>query len=168
MSRFVYRMQSILNIKEELEKQARADFGMAMVQVQNEEEKLEGIWRRRDAYEEAARGSLQGSFGAREMRENKEAILRMEEFAELQREEVRKAWQRVAQERQKLQRSMQERKIQEKLRENAFSVFLEEEKARESREIDELTSYTYGQKRAEEAVQADGAGDGADKGAAAP
>ena len=52
-----------------------------------------------------------------------------------------------------LQESIQERKIQEKLRENAFDVFMEEEKARESREIDELTSYTYGQKKVEEALE---------------
>ena len=52
----------------------------------------------------------------------------------------------------KLQDAMQERKIQEKLRENAFEAFMEEEKARESREIDELTSYTYGQKTMEEAT----------------
>ena len=36
--------------------------------------------------------------------------------------------------------------------EDAFDLFMQEEKARESREIDELTSYTYGQKKAEEAL----------------
>ena len=42
---------------------------------------------------------------------------------------------------------MQERKIQEKLRENAFEAFMKEENAREGKEVDELVSYTYGQKR---------------------
>ena len=42
---------------------------------------------------------------------------------------------------------MQERKINEKLTENAFEVFIREENARESKEVDELVSYTYGQKR---------------------
>ena len=39
---------------------------------------------------------------------------------------------------------MQERKTQEKLYENAFAEFMQEENAREGREVDELTSYKYG------------------------
>ncbi len=152
MSKFVYRMQNILNIKEKLEEQARMDFGMAMVRLREEEEKLEHLRSRRDGYERAARDSLIASLRIREIRENKEAIERMNEFMAAQRMEIRKAEKKVEQERQKLQESIQERKIQEKLRENAFAVFMEEEKARESREIDELTSYTYGQKKAEEAL----------------
>ena len=74
----------------------------------------------------------------------------MDEFIALQRLEIRKAEQKLEDARIKLQDTMQERKIQEKLRENAFEAFMEEEKARESREIDELTSYTYGQKTLEE------------------
>ena len=42
-----------------------------------------------------------------------------------------------------------ERRTHEILRENAFEEFLLEEKAAESKEIDQLTSYTYGQKLAE-------------------
>ena len=45
-----------------------------------------------------------------------------------------------------LQTAMQESKTQEKLREKAFEQFVKEENARESKEIDELVSYTYGRK----------------------
>ena len=41
---------------------------------------------------------------------------------------------------------MQESKTQEKLREKAFEQFVKEENKRESKEIDELVSYTYGRK----------------------
>ena len=47
-------------------------------------------------------------------------------------------------------KAIQERKIHEKLRENAYEEYLLEEKAAENREIDELTSYTYGQKKSED------------------
>ena len=156
MSKFVYRMQNILNIKAKLEEQAKMDYGMARARLTEEEEKLELLQRRKQGYEEMARDALQESLHIREMRENKEAILRMDEFMELQRLEIRKAEEKLEEERIKLQEAMQERKIQEKLRENAFEVFMGEEKARESREIDELTSYTYGQKKSEEAVLAEG------------
>lgn len=147
MSKFIYRMQNILNIKSKLEEQAKMDYGLARARLTEEEEKLERLTERKEAYEDAARNSLISTLSVRRMRENKEAILRMDEFIKRQREEIRKAEKKVEIERQKLQAAIQERKIQEKLRENAFEVFMEEEKAQESREIDELTSYTYGQKR---------------------
>lgn len=156
MSKFVYRMQNILNIKFKLEEQAKMDYGMARARLTEEEEKLEQLYRRKQDYEDAARGALQEALHIRQIRENKEAILRMDEFIVLQKTEVQKAEQRLEEERIKLQEAMQERKTQEKLRENAFAVFMEEEKARESREIDELTSYTYGQKKSEEAVSSEG------------
>jgi len=154
MSRFIYRMQNILNIKEKLEEQARMDFGVAMVRLMEEEEKLSRLQQRKANYMESARDSLRDTLSVRQIRENCEAILRMDEFMDLQRLEIRKAEDKAEQERQKLQISIQERKIQEKLRENAFEVFMGEEKARESREIDELTSYTYGQKKAEAVAEA--------------
>ena len=150
MSKFVYRMQNILNIKSKLEEQAKMDYGLARARLTEEEEKLEQMQRRKADYEEIARGALKEELHVRQIRENKEAILRMDEFIALQRLEIRKAEQKLEDARIKLQDTMQERKIQEKLRENAFEAFMEEEKARESREIDELTSYTYGQKTLEE------------------
>lgn len=152
MSKFVYRMQNILNIKQKLEDQARMDFGLAMARLREEEEKLEFLQQRKQGYEEQARESLRAALRVNRMRENKEAIVRMDEYMEEQRQEIKKAQNTVEVERRKLQASIQERKIQEKLRENAFEEFMGEEKARESREIDELTSYTYGQKKIEEAV----------------
>ncbi|MGN0155958.1 MAG: flagellar FliJ family protein [Lachnospiraceae bacterium] len=52
--------------------------------------------------------------------------------------------------REKLQNAMQERKTQEKLYENAFEDFKKEVNAKESKEVDELTSYTYGKNRRQE------------------
>ena len=43
-----------------------------------------------------------------------------------------------------------ERKTHEKLREKAFEQFKEELKQGESKEIDELVSFTYGKRRREE------------------
>ena len=43
--------------------------------------------------------------------------------------------------------AMKESKTHEKLKEKAFESFMKEENAREYKEIDELVSYTYGQKR---------------------
>ena len=47
---------------------------------------------------------------------------------------------------QRLTEIMKDRKTHEKLKEKAFEQFLQDENARESKEIDELTSYRHGKK----------------------
>ena len=47
---------------------------------------------------------------------------------------------------ERMAEAMKERKMHETLREKAFEAFLQEENHAESKAIDELTSYTYGQK----------------------
>ena len=95
MSKFIYRMQNILNIKEKLEEQARMDFGMAMVRLREEEETLDRLQRRKANYEEQARGSLRDTLHLREIRENNEAILRMDEFIDVQMLEIEKSEKKV-------------------------------------------------------------------------
>ena len=74
------------------------------------------------------------------------AIMRMEEFIVEQKREVDRAAKLVEKAREKLTEVMVERKSHEKLKENAFEEFIQELNSAEGKEIDELTSYTYGQK----------------------
>ena len=147
MSKFVYRMQNILNLKYKLEDQAKMEFATARRRLTEEEEKLENFYRRKDSYEEEGRRLREDTLEVMDILDNRNAILQMDEFIELQKLEVAKAEAALEVERQKLQEVMQERKVQEKLREKAFEAFIKEENAKESKEVDELVSYTYGQKR---------------------
>lgn len=147
MSKFNYKMQSILNIKYKLEEQAKMDFAAARLRLDEEEEKLACLDRRKSDYENEGRQLRIDSLNVQELRDNKDAILQIEEFIVWQKTTVTEAQKELEKERQKLKQVMQERKIQEKLREKAFTTFVQEENARESKEVDELTSYTYGQKR---------------------
>lgn len=149
MAKFVYRMQSILDIKNKMEEQARMNYAQARIQFTEEEEKRNELFRRKQFYEAENRESLTGSLKVRKIRDTKEAILRMDEFIARQEEEVRKAEQKLEERRIELTELMKERKTHEKLKEKAFEQFMAEENAKESKEIDELTSYTYGQKQKE-------------------
>ncbi len=146
MSKFVYRMQSILEVKKKLEEQARNDFAAARVRLTEEEEKLQILLDRKEAYEQKGRELRESALNVMEIIENKEAILRMDEFATQQRLEVKRAEDLLEEARVALQNAMQESKTQEKLREKAFEAFVKEENAKEAKEIDELVSYTYGKK----------------------
>ena len=150
MSKFIYRMQNILNVKYKLEDQAKTEFMLANQILREEEEKLQTLEKRKKGYEDAVRELLQNQLQVDRIRENQEAIVRMEEYIRAQIVRVEEAAKEVEIKAAKLTELMQERKAQEKLKEKAFEVFLQEENARESKEIDELVSFTYGRKQREE------------------
>lgn len=146
MAKFRYRMQSILEIKKKLEEQAKNEFAAARAALNEEEDKLEQLKKRKEAYEDEGRALRENTLNIMDIIENREALLRMDEFIADQQLNVKRAQDRMEEVRLALQTAMQESKTQEKLREKAFEQFVKEENARESKEIDELVSYTYGRK----------------------
>ena len=152
MARFRYRMQSILDIKLKMETQARQEFAEARMRLDQEEERLAALKERRESYERRAREQLMGVLNCRDMAENKEALLRMDEYIVRQLLQIKEAEKRLEQAREKLAEVMKERKSHETLKEKAFEQFLLDEKRQEGKEVDELTSYTYGQRQKESAV----------------
>ena len=146
MARFIYRMQSILDIKAKMEEQAKMEFAAARMHLDEEEEKLQILKNRKASYEDKGRELRKDSLKVMEIMENRDAIARMEEFIVFQMQQVRLAEEQLEDARYKLQVARQESKTQEKLREKAFDEFMREENAREAKEVDELTSYTHGRK----------------------
>lgn len=147
MAKFKYRMQNILNIKLKLEEQAKMEYAQAIARVATEEKVLRQITLRETAYEEAGRKLRSGISYAVNLKENNMALTTLREAVKHQETVLSQAKAKAEEERMKLQEAMQERKTQEKLYEGAFENFIKEENARESKEVDELTSYTYGQKK---------------------
>ena len=143
-------MQNILNIKYKLEDQAKTEFMLANQILREEEEKLEILKFRKSGYEENVRNLFKNHLDVDRIKENQEAIVRMGEFITAQAVCVNDAKRQVEIKAIKLTELMQERKAQEKLKEKAFEKFLQEENAKESKEIDELVSFTYGKKQREE------------------
>ena len=146
MAKFQYRMQSILNIKLKMEEQAKMQFAQAQAKVNEEEAKLQALIDRKDGYETELKEMLQKKLDLLKIDELQNAVIRMEEYITDQRQEVDKAIRVLEKERQKLTEVMIERKSHEKLKENAFEQFLQDLSSAEGKEVDELTSYTYGQK----------------------
>ena len=145
MAKFNYRMQSILDLKVKLEDQERTNYGLANMRLQEEEEKLKTLALRRAGYEKQGREMrTDGVLDPRELETNRKAIEAMKVLIRAQMLEVRRGEKDVEAARRRLQDAMQERKIHEKLRENAFEVFKEELEYDEKKAVDELVSYTYG------------------------
>lgn len=144
MAKFLYRMQNVLDVKLKMEDQAKSAFAEAMAALNLEEEKMAAIVERREFYEEEGRRIREDILDPREMRDNTYAIDNLKEQEAAQQLRVDEAAKDVERARAKLQVAMQERKTQEKLKENAFEEFKRELNAAESKEVDELVSYRFG------------------------
>ena len=147
MARFIYRMQSILNIEEKMEEQARMEFAQARMRLTAEEERLALLKERKDAYLHKGQELQKDSLNVLDIMENREALSLMNEFIDEQQKAVLRAERQLEEARLKLQNAMQESKTHERLKEKAFEEFVKEINAQEAKEIDELTSYVYGQKK---------------------
>ena len=146
MAKFVYRMQSLLDIQYQLESQAKMEFGRAQMRLNQEEDKLQVLIDRKAAYLEEGRRLRSSRLHIMDLKDNRNAMLIMDDMIETQRGQVALAQKAVDEARRRLQEVMQQRKMHEKLREKAFATFVREENAAEHKAVDELTSYTYGQR----------------------
>ena len=150
MARFAYRMQSILDLKYKTEGQARMAFSNALRAVREEEDRLNALYERRARYVEdgkemRSRSGGGGGLPVMDILMNDDYIARMEDLIEVQKAAVKRAEEALEIEREKLNQEVQERKMQERLRERAFEEYLAEEKAQEAKELDERSSFVYGQ-----------------------
>ena len=151
MARFVYKMQSVLNIKQQTENQTKMEFAVAQAELNKQLDILEEYVTRKENYlKEAEELRNDDSLKLQEILDNQYATAQMDVMIKQQAGVVRQYEERVEQVRVKLTRNIQERKMQETLRDRAFSEYLEEQKQEEAKENDQRTSFTYGQKQKEE------------------
>lgn len=146
MAKFKYRMQNILDIKIKLESQAKIAYGVANQKYLEEQQKLQEIVLRRNSYEKAWKESMTGTIDVRQVSHAREDVNTMKTLMRRQMMEVHKAELELEDARRALNEIIQERKTHEKLKEKAFEKFKAELNAEESKEIDQLVSYTYSNK----------------------
>ncbi|MFW5674958.1 MAG: flagellar export protein FliJ [Acetivibrio ethanolgignens] len=143
MAKFIYKMQNLLSIKLKLEEQAKNAFGEARARLNQEEEKLSMLEGKKQSYERQLSESIAGKLNIREICQTEEAVEIMKYKIRIQSIAVTTAMQQLELARFKLNEAIQERKIQENLREQAFLTFMEELKAEEQKEVDERVSFMY-------------------------
>ena len=146
MARFRYKMQNILSIKEKMETQAKQRFAEAKRKLDLEEEALERLFRKREEIDRHAIEVLQGDLDLHEIEDSQMSRIICDQRIEEQKHRVNRATLELENARAELEDAVKERKTHEKLKEKQFDEFMREENRSESKSIDELTTYTYGQK----------------------
>ena len=144
MKKFVYKMQSVLSVKEKLEEQEKSRYAAAQAKLNEEEEKLAALKERRDACEERLRESVGAGLNIMTIRHNEDALETLKVFIKTQEFAVQKAEQNVEAAMYRLREAMAERKTQERLKEKALEAYLVELGAEERKEVDELVSFRHG------------------------
>ncbi|MDE7313753.1 MAG: flagellar export protein FliJ [Eubacterium sp.] len=143
MAKFIFKLQSILDIKLKLESQAKTAYGQANARLRKEEAALQMLITQRSMYEKRAVDLVNGQISIRDIKENKQSIDIMKSKIRAQMMVVHTAEKQVEAARLKLNERMVERKTFEKLRERAFEEFKQEVAYEENQAVNELVSYTY-------------------------
>lgn len=143
MAKFVYRMQSILDIKLKLEEQAKQQFMMAQARLNDAEAELGQMKQRKEDYTQQYRKSIQQKLDLLDLDYGKNAILYMDQTIENHMQVIRRLEQELEHALVAMNEAIKERKIYEKLKENQFETFLQEINEEEMKEIDQLVSYQY-------------------------
>ena len=143
MAKFVFKLQNILEVKLQLESQAKIEYGLANQKLREEEEQLQILITQRREYEKKAADLVQGALRIRDIKANKQSIEIMKTKIRAQMLMVQAAEKQVELARLKLNDIMVERKTFEKLREHAFEEFKQEVAYEENQAVNELVSFTY-------------------------
>ncbi len=144
MKKFRYSMENLLQIKRKLEDQAKIAYGLARLRLTKEEEKLEQLKQRKEAYDEELRGLQTARLDILKIRQCKQAIDLMKENIKQQTIVVKNAAHRLEVSRIRLNDAIAERKTQDRLKEKAFEEYMLEFDAEERKEVDELNSFRFG------------------------
>ncbi len=113
MAKFIYKMQSLLNIKEKLEEQEKTAYGLAKATLNEEERRLAEFVAKKNRYIEEKRVEMSSSIHVQELTLLEHAIKSMEYRVEEQVLVVKRAEREVMLAQARLEHAMKERKIQE-------------------------------------------------------
>ena len=143
MAKFKYRMQNILDIKTKLETQAQNEYGIANRKYLEEQAALQELMIRRVEYEKSLKELVEGILDIKSINNARNDVNNIKTLVRRQMMEVHKAEIVLEKARNELNEKMKERKTHEKLKEHALDEFKADLQMAETKEIDELVSYTF-------------------------
>ena len=143
MAKFVYRMENVLKLKEQIENQRQMEFIAAQNKVYEEEEKMKELVNRYRQYLNEQKEMATSKINVVKLRQLGEGIEATKDLIKAEAVQVKVAKKNMEVAQNRLAEAVKERKIQEKLKERAFESFKQELNKEEMKEIDEVISFNY-------------------------
>jgi len=142
MAKFIFKMQSVLNIRKQKEDSIKNELADAMRKLEAEKRKLAEL---EDRLENTVR-----EFNEKTKKSTVHELIEFNEYLSVlnsrirsQKENVNIVAQYVDKVREELVKAMKDRKILEKLKDRQYEQFLMEQKKLEQKTNDEIVSYNY-------------------------
>lgn len=141
MAGFKFRLQTLLKLKEQFEKNAKNELGVAIMKLEEEKSKLRVIEDNIDITTNDFREACSGVIRPEKIKDLKAYLEHLQLARDKQKENVKRQQKNVDIIRERLVEIMKERKVLENLKEKDFQEYLKEEAKKEQQQVDELVSY---------------------------
>jgi len=142
MAKFIFKLQSVLNLKKQNEDSKKNELGKAIQRLEAEKQKLAAL---EDTLENIVKEFNEKTKKAtvHELIEYNEYLSLLNSRIKVQKENVKNAALNVDKVREELIFAVKERKILDKLKEKQHEEFLTEQKKLEQKTNDEIVSYNH-------------------------
>ena len=141
MPKFVFRLQSVLSIKEKVEDLKKNEFGKAVGILAAERQKKVDLENAKADNVISLRTSINEGIQPEDIRQHNQYIDRLKQMIKHQEQVIIRAEAYVEEKRAELVEAMRDRKTLETLRDNDFEEYIIEEKKAEQQVVDEIISY---------------------------
>ncbi len=144
MKGFKFRLQSLLNVKEKFEQQAKIVFGEETAKLEEEKSKLVSLYNNKEDVLQKQRESFTGTIDIQSFNEYRNYSMKLDTMIIQQIEAVARQNIKTEEAKKKLADIMKERKTLEKLKEKEVEIFQKEMQLAEDKQVDELVTYKFG------------------------
>ncbi|HHX17813.1 MAG TPA: flagellar export protein FliJ [Clostridium sp.] len=143
MGKFIFRLQSILSIKKQIEDGLKNDLGKAVIEYERQKEIYNKIEEEKETSVHCIKAKSQEGISVGDLQKYGKYIEFLNAKSKLQMVNVKNAQDNVDRYREKLIKASQERKIIDKLREKKYAEYLKEQFKKEQQINEEISSYKY-------------------------
>ncbi len=144
MKGFKFRLESILNIKDKLEQQAKIAYGVEVSNLNNEKKKLEDLYVSKEENTQKQRENFTGTIDIFSFNQYRNYGTKLDEMIVNQIQAVKAQEIKVEEAREILAEIVKERKALEKLKEKELEQFKKDVQLSEDKLVDELVTYKFG------------------------
>jgi len=144
VGKFVFRLQSLLNLKTQLEQSLKNELGRAIQEMERQKRILNGLIEQREVYIFNINQMYEKGISISKLREYGNYISHLNDRVKLQQDNVIQAKNNVDKYREKLIKAMQEKKMLDKLREKKYEEYLKDQLKEEQKHNDEIISFNMG------------------------
>lgn len=144
MKGFKFRLQSLLNVKEKFEQQAKIVFGEETAKLKIEKDKLKNLYDEKEEILNKQRESFTGTINIQTFNDYRNYSMSLDKTIVVQIKNVSLQEKKTEEAKLKLAEIIKERKTLEKLKENEIELFKKEAQLAEDKQVDELVTYKFG------------------------